>query len=141
MRTDGFAAWKVKPVSGSLLNMTNEGLEQIARYQIHSTKEIISLTGSGALPEKLVINTHPQRWNDALIPWIIELYLQLIKNQLKRFIIKYPGMEDNKLKFSFIRYYIISSYVIEFYYSDQIWMQSSARIKSLADGFIYFQTE
>ncbi len=84
----GFAAWKVKPVSGSLLYMTNEGLDQIARYQIHSTKEIISLAGSGELPEKLVINTHPQRWNDALIPWIIELYLQLIKNQLKRFIIK-----------------------------------------------------
>jgi len=88
---EGFAAWKVKPVSGSLLNMTNDGLEQINRYKIHSTKEIISLAGSGVLPDKLVINTHPQRWNEALIPWLIELYLQLIKNQLKRFIIKYPG--------------------------------------------------
>jgi hypothetical protein len=79
----GFATWKVKPVSGSLLNMTKDALEQIARYQIHSTKEIISLAGSGVLPEKLVINTHPQRWNDALIPWTNELYLQFIKNQLK----------------------------------------------------------
>ncbi|MBE0676649.1 MAG: hypothetical protein IH591_18485 [Bacteroidales bacterium] len=87
----GISTWKVKPVSGSLLNMTNDALELSVRYKIHSTKEIISLAGSGALPDKLVINTHPQRWNDALFPWINELLLQFIKNQLKRSIIKYKG--------------------------------------------------
>lgn len=87
----GFETWKVKPVRGSLLNMTNDALEQNTSYKIHSTKEIISLAGSVALPEKLVVNTHPQRWDDSLIPWINELYLQFVKNQLKRFVIRYTG--------------------------------------------------
>lgn len=91
LRSAGFALWKVKPIRGSLLNMTNDALEKNSRNKIHSTKEIILLAGSAALPDKLVVNTHPQRWDDSLIPWISELYLQLIKNQLKRFIIRYTG--------------------------------------------------
>lgn len=91
LQSPGFETWKVRPVRGSLLNMTSGSLKQGTRYKIHSTKEIISLARSAALPEKLVVNTHPQRWDDSLIPWINELYLQFIKNQLKRFIIKYRG--------------------------------------------------
>ena len=87
----GFTTWKVKPVLGSLLNMTNDALGHSARYKIHSTKEIISMAVSGELPEKLVINTHPQRWNEAVIPWINELYLQFLKNQLKRVVLRYTG--------------------------------------------------
>ena len=90
-KPDFFEAWKVKPVPGSLLNMTNDALDRSSRFKMHSTKEIISMAFSGALPGKLVINTHPQRWNEDVIPWINELYMQFIKNQIKRFIVKFKG--------------------------------------------------
>ena len=88
---DRFEAWKVKPVRGSLINMTNEALNHRARYLIHSTKEFISLAESGALPGKIVVNTHPQRWNDSLVPWMNELYIQFLKNQIKRIVIRFSG--------------------------------------------------
>ena len=87
--TEAFIAWKAKPVRGSLLNMTDDAVKLVKRYKIHSTKEIISLAVSGMLPEKLVINTHPQRWNDSLILWMSENYMQVIKNQIKILVIKW----------------------------------------------------
>jgi hypothetical protein len=39
------------------------------------------------LPDKLMFNFHPQRWNDAWIPWINELVLQNVKNVVKRILI------------------------------------------------------
>jgi hypothetical protein len=87
--TAAFVEWKAKPVRGSLLNMTEDAVKLTTRHKIHSTKEIILLAGSGMLPEKLVINTHPQRWHDSIILWIYESYIQIIKNQIKRFVIKW----------------------------------------------------
>ncbi len=81
--------WKVRPVSGSLLSMTKEGLELRDRYRVHSTKEIVKFTESGHLPDKVVINTHPQRWNDAFLPWVWELAAQSVKNRLKKLVIRF----------------------------------------------------
>ncbi|MCK7538003.1 MAG: hypothetical protein MZV63_47125 [Marinilabiliales bacterium] len=39
----GFEAWKVKPVLGSLLNMTNEAIALGVRYKIHTTKDFTAL--------------------------------------------------------------------------------------------------
>jgi hypothetical protein len=91
----GFKTWKVKPVSGSLLNMTDDGYKLATHYKIYSTKEIISLAARGVFAEKLVLNTHPQRWIDSLMTWIIEFYMQLVKNHIKRFIIKYRDWKTN----------------------------------------------
>ncbi|MCQ2344344.1 MAG: hypothetical protein MJ002_05415 [Paludibacteraceae bacterium] len=49
----------------------------------HSTDEIIN--NASKLPSKILITTHPQRWNDKLAPWTIELILQNIKNVIKRY--------------------------------------------------------
>jgi len=87
--TAAFREWKSKPVRGSLLNMTEDAVKLTTRHKIHSTKEIILLAGSGMLPEKLVLNTHPQRWHGSLIPWMNERYMQIIKNQIKRLVIKW----------------------------------------------------
>jgi len=87
----GFAGWKTRPVTGSLLRMTDEGLALRGKFNIHGTKEIMKLAESGFMPARIVINTHPQRWNDNLIPWLNELCLQGIKNRLKRLVIIFRG--------------------------------------------------
>jgi len=83
----GLKPWRANPVRGSLLNMTVAGLELSARYKIHSTKEIFSLLPGETFPEKLVINTHPQRWDDSVIYWMAELYTKKFKNLIKRLFI------------------------------------------------------
>ncbi|MDX9729788.1 MAG: hypothetical protein RBT50_11045 [Bacteroidales bacterium] len=85
----GFSDWKVMPVKGSLLSMTNAGLALMDRYKIHSTKEIMNLVDAGYLPDRMVINTHPQRWNDSFLPWVWELGAQSVKNHLKKLVIRF----------------------------------------------------
>lgn len=46
------------------------------------TKNIIERATS--LPEKIMITTHPQRWEDSLLPWVKELLLQNVKNVVKK---------------------------------------------------------
>jgi len=41
------------------------------------------------LPDKIMINVHPQRWNDDFIPWMWELVSQNVKNVVKKQIIKF----------------------------------------------------
>jgi hypothetical protein len=81
--------WKVRPASGSLLRMTEEGLVLRDRYKIHSTSDILKLAESRYLPDRMVINTHPQRWNDGCLPWIWELVAQSVKNRLKKLVIRF----------------------------------------------------
>lgn len=54
----------------------------------HSTKQIIAVANNNKLPDKIMFTFHPQRWNDAFIPWMKELVLQNIKNQVKRYYVK-----------------------------------------------------
>jgi hypothetical protein len=35
-----------------------------------------------------MLNFHPQRWNDAFVPWVQELVWQNVKNQGKRVLVK-----------------------------------------------------
>lgn len=56
----------------------------------HSTNDIIQAIGMGALPERLVMTTHPQRWTDAWDEWIVEKSLQSVKNVMKRVLVKPP---------------------------------------------------
>lgn len=53
----------------------------------HSTDDVIRAIGKGIFPRNSMITTHPQRWNDALAPWAVELVLQNMKNIVKRLII------------------------------------------------------
>ncbi len=72
--------WKVKPVKGSLMNMTAEGLEFKMKYNFRSTDEIIKAVNQEIFPEKVIITFHPQRWTDKLLPWLKELFWQNAKN-------------------------------------------------------------
>ena len=57
--------------------------------RFHSTWDIIEAVEKGLLPDKVMINTHPQRWTDNLVEWGKELVWQNAKNVVKRAILVY----------------------------------------------------
>ena len=58
----------------------NEKLGLRFRY----TWDIIEAAEKGLLPDKIMLNTHPQRWNDKPWPWVKELVGQNVKNVVKK---------------------------------------------------------
>jgi len=54
--------------------------------EVKSTAHFIELIKAGNMPEQMMINTHPQRWNDEVVPWVVELVGQSVKNQIKKII-------------------------------------------------------
>lgn len=53
----------------------------------HSTSEIIDAIKKNKFSQKVMITTHPQRWNDTPFMWANELFLQNIKNIAKKLLI------------------------------------------------------
>jgi len=51
--------------------------------------DIIRAVNEGTFPKQTMLNFHPQRWNDAFVPWMKELVWQNVKNQGKRFLVKF----------------------------------------------------
>lgn len=61
------------------------------QFHLKTTEELI-----GAIPQfpgQVMITIHPQRWNDALLPWSGELLLQNAKNIIKRMVVKYRSFK------------------------------------------------
>jgi hypothetical protein len=52
------------------------------------TRDIIKAVKEGTFPKQAMLNFHPQRWNDAIVPWVKELVWQNVKNQGKRVLVK-----------------------------------------------------
>jgi hypothetical protein len=57
-------------------------------FSFHTTAEIIEAVNKGVLPNKIMFNFHPQRWTSNKTEWVTELIWTLIKNQIKRIIVK-----------------------------------------------------
>lgn len=53
-----------------------------------STFDIIKALNNDELPDKLMINVHPHRWNDEPLPWLKELIWQNTKNVAKKVLVK-----------------------------------------------------
>ncbi len=53
----------------------------------HTTDDIIEGLHKGLVPQKLMITIHPQRWNPSGLEWCKELFVQNIKNSIKRILI------------------------------------------------------
>jgi hypothetical protein len=64
--------------------------------RFHSTFDIIEATEKGLLPDKIMMNVHPQRWTDDPVAWTKELILQNGKNVVKRLIIHRRGAKNAK---------------------------------------------
>lgn len=59
-------------------------VESPFEIDLKSTEHFIELIREGKMPEQMMINTHPQRWNDEWLQWLMELVGQSLKNQVKR---------------------------------------------------------
>jgi hypothetical protein len=67
------------------VNTSGKG-EAYAGYDFRSTADIIHAAESGILPDRLMINSHPQRWFDFGCMWTREKVLQSLKNTVKYFL-------------------------------------------------------
>lgn len=56
-------------------------------YSIQSTPDLIKAINNGALPDRVMINVHPQRWDSNPLLWTRELVTQNLKNVVKRALI------------------------------------------------------
>lgn len=57
-------------------------------FSFHTTLDIVKSIGSAEFPPKVMITTHPQRWTNNKMEWIMELILQKTKNLIKLVLIK-----------------------------------------------------
>ena len=61
-------------------------VESPFHYEIKNTDQLIELILKKELPNQIMLNTHPQRWNDEYMKWGKELVGQNVKNQVKRLV-------------------------------------------------------
>ena len=83
-----YSDWRVNPIPGSLMNMTQKSIDFQNKYKFKSTFDIIEVAERGELSNKIMITFHPQRWTDRPIPWVRELVWQNVKNAGKYFLVK-----------------------------------------------------
>lgn len=57
----------------------------------HTTIDIIQAIEKGDFPDKVVVNSHPQRWSNNIYDWSKELVMQNVKNQVKFLLMKIGG--------------------------------------------------
>lgn len=69
--------------------VTSTGLDAPKTCNFHNTHQIIRAAATGLLPNKLLLNIHPQRWHNAPVPWLMEFIMQNLKNQVKRIIVHF----------------------------------------------------
>lgn len=81
--TDTGRAWN--KTGASVRDKVEGGLE----LKVKNTRRLITLIGNDELPEKLIINTHPQRWFDFGWGWMNEFICQHIKNAVKKALVAF----------------------------------------------------
>ena len=78
--------------TGRHWNLTNSSVRDKVdspfEYDFSSTYELMEAFRKEKLPDHIMQNIHPQRWNDDLLGWSQELLLQNMKNQVKKVIVK-----------------------------------------------------
>ncbi len=60
--------------------------------RFRSTFDIIEAAENGELPDKIMMNVHPQRWTNDYVPWVRELVGQNFKNVFKRQLNKFRNL-------------------------------------------------
>ena len=69
---------------GGMNRMAGWGKKGFGDLKFRSTWDIIKAAETGLLPDKIMVNVHPQRWDDRFGPWVRELVWQNFKNVIKR---------------------------------------------------------
>jgi len=80
--TDTGRAWNNSNVS------IRDNVNSKFDIKIKSTQHLIEKIQNNELPNKIMLNVHPQRWNDKFVPWVSELVGQNVKNVVKRMIVR-----------------------------------------------------
>ena len=80
--TDTGRSWNNESVS--LRDTVNSDFN----IEIRNTGHMIQLIETGRMPDKIMINTHPQRWFNPGFGWVKEFVLQNTKNVVKKLIIR-----------------------------------------------------
>lgn len=57
-------------------------------FKLKTTSDIIGALQNNELPDRLIINCHPHRWHNSVLPWLKELVWQNFKNIFKKAKIK-----------------------------------------------------
>ncbi|MDD4848018.1 MAG: hypothetical protein PHR53_04545 [Bacteroidales bacterium] len=53
-------------------------------WTYHGTQDVINAIKENRLPHRVMMTTHPQRWNELGVQWMKELMMQNLKNVVKR---------------------------------------------------------
>jgi hypothetical protein len=72
--TDTGRKWNASKVS------LRDKVDTVFKFNFNSTFDIIDQLNSGMLPGSIIQNTHPQRWNNSISSWIMELVGQTTRN-------------------------------------------------------------
>lgn len=64
------------------------------RYR--TTHDIINALNRNDFPRKVMLNFHPQRWNDQPVLWLKELVFQKMKNAVKWGLLKYRQWQETR---------------------------------------------
>jgi len=67
---------------------TLERKKEFWNLKFRHTWDIIKAVERGLLPDKIILNVHPQRWTDNPLEWTKELDWQNFKNVIKRLMLK-----------------------------------------------------
>jgi hypothetical protein len=54
------------------------------KFSIHSTYDLIDHLGNNLLPNQIMLNVHPLRWNDNLVKWLIRYYILTLPKYLPK---------------------------------------------------------
>ena len=55
-------------------------------FNFSSTEDLIKGFNTNKLPDKIILNIHPARWNDNYVIWFYRFVLQKMKNFAKYFL-------------------------------------------------------
>ena len=75
--TDTGRTWKQSSA------VIRDRVESTLSDRLQTTFDIIEQANQGKLPSRLMINTHPERWDDRYVPWIRQAIGQNLKNPAK----------------------------------------------------------
>jgi hypothetical protein len=64
-------------------------VSSVKKYNYRTTDDIIAAFNGDNFPDNIMINIHPQRWNDSYLLWTKELIGQNLKNIIKRCIVRF----------------------------------------------------
>jgi hypothetical protein len=75
---------KVRRSEGEKIKDKRQGTK-VKDLRFRYTWDIIKAAEKGLLPDKIMLNTHPQRWTDNPVEWTKELVWQNFKNVIKKY--------------------------------------------------------